>query len=355
MRPLPSIAGLVAVSTLACVEPGDVEREWSAMGQSARARVHTWTAENAEGLLDEIQSGMQRVVAMTDVDDPASALSRLNRESLEDYHTIEDADFFRCVLLSLDYARASRGAFDPTIAPLVRLYGREGGRPPTRSEVELALPRVGWSDVTIATEAKAIRFRKDRMELDLGGIAKGFAIDMAARAFAGSGARAGLVSLGANFYAWEHPPDLEHWPVEVPDPRDPRRILLTVGTANRGVAVSGHPDQARPRVFDPRTGLPASSDLLAAVALADSAADADALATALFVSGSKAGADLMARARRVEAILLVTGGDRPYLLASATLRDRLEPSPELLEEVEGRVRYLLPPQDLEVLLPEPRS
>ena len=63
------------------------------------------------------------------------------------------------------------GAFDPTVGPLVRLYGREGGRPPTAKEVALTLERVGWAEVVLTSQPQAIHFRRPRMELDLGGIA----------------------------------------------------------------------------------------------------------------------------------------------------------------------------------------
>ena len=155
-----------------------------------------------------------------------------------------------------------------------------------------------------------------------------------------------LLKQGNNLYAWGAPPGQPGWTVPLPDPRAPGRLLGSVQAANRGVAVSGHEGLRLNGPVDPRTGRPAAGDLLAAVAMADSGADADAMSTALFVAGSRAGGQLLSKTQRVEAILLVEGNGEPYLLVSASLAERVRFSPELLDEVGGRVRFILPPQRL---------
>ena len=97
-------------------------------------------------------------------------------------------------------------------------------------------------------------------------------------------------------------------------------------------------------IIDPRTGNPASSDVLVAVALADSVADAVAISRALLVGGtSRAGTMLSEKVRRVEAVLLVRDGESVQLLASATLQGKLEPATELAV---GAPLFLLPPGEL---------
>lgn len=330
-------------------------REWPvAQGASeARAEVYALTAGDAARALDEIRRSLDGVEPTLLSGRDAGALGLLNRRAAVDYFAPEDRDLYRCVLLALDYAKASEGAFDPTVGALLAVYERAGatGRIPTPQEIEAALPAVGWEKVAVADEAQALRFRRPGMKLDLGGVAKGFALDVAARSFARPGCLGGLLTLGGNAYAWGEHPGGQGWPVRVPDPRDRSRALLTVRTSNRGVAVSGQADPRSPAVelvprllLDPSTGGPAASDLIAAVGIADSGADADALSTALLVSGSTRGTELLRKMRQVEAILVVRGSrDRPFVLASASLRDRLELSPELAEETGGSIRYLLPP------------
>ncbi len=182
------------------------------------------------------------------------------------------------------------------------------------------------------------------MRIDLGGVSGGFALDAAARVLTRPGSRAAWLRLGGDHYVWNRPPGQEAWALPVHDPRDPERLLLTIQVANRGVSVSGQVSGRAGLVLDPRSGRPVAGDVIAAVAIADSAADADALATALVASGYRRAADLLERMRQVEAVLLVRGESGTRLLASGTLQGRIEPSAELLAEVAGEVRYLLPPR-----------
>jgi thiamine biosynthesis lipoprotein len=351
-------AALVAAALLCagCPEPTHDERTWaSSDGQlEIRAEVYTATESGATVALDEIRDTLADVEARMLSGRDAGALGLLNREAAEGYHAVQDPDLYRCVLLALDYAKVSEGAFDPTIGPLLERYEAGAGPAPGAAAIERMLPAVGWQNVGVASEQRAVHFRRPGMRLDLGGVAKGFALDVAARNFARPGVIAGLLQIGGNAYAWSLPPDGEAWSVAVPDPRQAGRELLRARVANRGVAVSGHPEAAAlspgaasrgSPILDPATGRPSAGDLIAAVAFADSAADADALATALFVAGSMRGTEILKKMRRVEAVFVVRGeGAAPQILASASLRGRIELSPALREECGETVRYLLPPE-----------
>jgi thiamine biosynthesis lipoprotein len=324
------------------------------MGTEARAELHMTAERDLEPALAELRAAVAVVGAMTDRDEPSSLLSQLNRGAADGYHEIRDHDFYRCVLLALDYADASNGAFDPTVGQLTRLYASTPDGFPRGGSLEVALRHVGWDKVVVAPEARALHFRDPEMLLDLGGVDRGFALDMAARVFARPGARAGLLRLGGNLYAWGRPPGEETWRVAVPDPREMERTLLEVRLTNRGVSVTGKSGTGvaaahRPApILDPATGLPAVSDLIAAVAIADSAADADALSTAFYVLGLHKVGEFLERTQRVEAILVVAGEAGPYLLVSKSLEDRLELSAGLAAEIDGRVRYVLPPQSIDL-------
>jgi len=334
-----------------CMEPTARESRWNILGDRAEVRVElfTGTEEEADRAIEEMRRAIGEVEENMLSGRDAGSLGLLNRKAAEAYWAVEDRDLYRCTLLALDYARASDGAFDPTVGALLNLYDAHSPAKPSARALELALERVGWQQVAIADEARSILFRRPGMHLDLGGVAKGFALDAAARAFTRPGSLAGLLQIGGNFYAWREPPGQESWSIALPDPRFPGRTLLELQVRNRGIAVSGHgPPGLRHRmILDPESGLPAGGDLLAAVAIADSAADADALATALFVSGSMRGAELLSKMNRAEALLLVSGNDgSSYILASVSLQGRLTLSAELMAETAGDIRYLLPPDAL---------
>jgi thiamine biosynthesis lipoprotein len=334
---------LAALCVAACWEPTEREARWSALGGRGEVRVEirAVTERDAEAVLEDMQEAFSTIETNMLSGRDAGELGRLNRAAAEEYWPVEDRDLYRCLLLALDYAKASKGAFDPTVGGLMDLY-QMTATTPAPSEIEPLLDAVGWQYVAVAEEARSFRFRRPGLSLDLGGVAKGFALDAAARAFARPGSLGGLLQMGGNFYTWGHAAGKQEWTVGLPDPRKPQRVLLEVRLANRGIAISGRgPGRL---VLDPGTGLPAAGDLIAAVGIADSAADADALSTALYVSGSLGGADLLSRMKRTEAVLLVEEEKGAcYLLASASLRGRLTPSAELLDECDGDIRYLLPP------------
>jgi len=347
-----SLLTLLGLGVVGCGEPVHLERRSRAMGEPLSVELYVAGEREAELALADINTHLEAVESMTDREWPDSDLARLNAGATEGYHVVVDADFFRLLRLALDYAHVTRGAYDPTAGPLERLYRRGPGRAPTPEEIRQALERVGWQQVTVAPEGRAVSFRQPTIQLDLDTVARGFALDVAARAFARPGSYAGLLQLGNDLLVWNHPPDQERWTVRLHDPRSSDREFLRLSVANRGVALAGQPLTGDPTVIDPRSGLPAASDVLAALAISDSAADAAATAPALLVLGSKAGGELLSKMNRVEAVLLCSGGGEPYLLASATLGGRIELSPALSAEVGGReVRYILPPQELELMNP----
>jgi len=349
---VPVLCALALIGS-ACSEPERIQADWQVFGRPAGVELYTVATHEADELLAAMQESMRRGEQLFALDRADGGLVRLNEGAEVGYYAVEDQDLYRSLLLALDYARASRGAFDPTVGALTRLYGDRdrGPRLPRPGEVAIAASLVGWNRVTVAEEARSVRFRSPGMRLDLGGLACGFTLDIAARNFARPGTSAGLLTLGHSSYAWAHPPGSERWRVAVPDPRRAGTTLLYLHVATRGISVSGHPGAediaasgtVRAPLIDPRSGKPAASGLLAAVAVADTGADADAVSTALFVLGISKAGELLSETRRVEAVLLAAGSDGPELLVSGSLQGRLELTAELENEVADRVRYVLPP------------
>ena len=316
-----------------------------------------WTTDDvvAEQILAGVRDAYEQVDGSMSNWDEASDLSRLNLLARQGPVKVEDRELFRCIRIAMRYARATRGAFDPTVGPLMQLYGFRPHGPQVPSEEALAeaLEHVGWDKVEVIEVANSIRFRDPEVELDLGGIAKGCALDVAARMFSHVGCRAGLLDLGGNLYAWNRPPEQPAWTVGIRHPDDTERLIGTLQLANRGVATSSNRlnsftagDTTYGHIMAAATGQPAVSDVIQATVIADSATDADALATAMIVAGSKRAAEWLERATRVEAVLLVEGREGPFLLASTSLRDVLQIEPGFLQEVGGTIRFLLPPEQL---------
>ena len=235
-----------------------------------------------------------------------SPLSRLNAAPSGTWVPV-GPDVCRVLRAATEVAGLTAGAFDPTVLPLMRLWGFRGGAAavPDSATLGEALTRVDWQAVDVADERA--RLSRPGMAVDLGGIAKGYALDLAAAALARVGARGGTVDLGGNLVVFGEGPGHE---VGVVDPRDPGVLLLTIPLDRGAVATSGQyerfvtvADQAYGHVLDPRTGWPVASGCSATV-IAPQALWADALATAVVVLGQERGLALLEDLEGIEGVVV---------------------------------------------------
>ncbi|MDR0450108.1 MAG: FAD:protein FMN transferase [Treponema sp.] len=215
------------------------------------------------------------------------------------------------------YAEMSGGAFDPTVGPLVKLWGIGGGEPrlPGQSEIAAALDLVDYRDLLIDREAGTAFLRRPGQALDLGAIAKGYAADEAVRAAEKAGARRAIIDLGGNVFAWGERRKGEAWRIGVQDPRKERGGYLGVlRVKNKSVVTSGvyerYFEEGGKRyhhILSTKDGYPVENGLLAVTVTADSSAEADALSTAVFALGYKKGRALVEARPGVEAVFVFDG------------------------------------------------
>jgi thiamine biosynthesis lipoprotein len=244
---------------------------------------------------------------------PASALSRLNREAAYGPVRVEP-ELLELLDLCLRWSRESDGAFDVTVGPLMKAWGffRDEGRVPGEEELARALAVVGYRHVVLDREGGTVRFDRPGVELDLGGIGKGYAVDRAVDLLRRRGIGSALVNLGgSSVYGLGAPPGRESWEIGIQDPTDPAKTALTVSLRDRSLSVSG--GYARffeengvtyAHVMDPRTGRPVPG-LLSVAVLSTSATDGDALDNVLFVEGPDRALPFLERRRPIEALFFL--------------------------------------------------
>ena len=219
---------------------------------------------------------------------------------------------------ALTLSQATGGAFDPTVAPLVTLWGitTDSPRVPEQTEIDALLPLVGTEHVTL----EGARVTLDEgCAMDLGGIAKGYASDRVAAIFAQHGITSGTISLGGNVYVCGSKPNGQPWVVAIQDPRSDGYAVTVALTDSFAVTSGGYqryytaPDgTVYQHILDPKTGYPVESDLLSVSILCDNGTMADAYSTALYVMGS-AGAQAFWRTHGgFEMILITTAGQVLY-------------------------------------------
>lgn len=216
--------------------------------------------------------------------------------------TAVSEELFDVLARSGEITAVSGGAFDPTIGPVVGLWrlARQTGRLPDPMQLELARLRVGWHLVELDAARRAIRLRKPGMQLDLGGIAKGYILQQGLTALRAGGVQRALLAAGGDIVAGEPPPDARGWRIDVAGAGAEfterasaltNAALATSGPAAQFVVVDG---TRYSHVVDPRTGVGVTNHVVAHV-IARDGATADALATALSVLGSEGAPQLLTR------------------------------------------------------------
>jgi len=249
---------------------------------------------------------------------PESPLSRINREAAKHPVAVE-AELFDFLVTSMRYHDESGGAFDITVGPLMKAWGffRGEGRMPSDEELASARRHVGAGHVRLNPTEKTVAFDEEGVELDLGGIAKGYAVDRVVALLRQRGIAAALVSSGGStVYGLGAPPDRKGWDVAIEDPLDRRNTARTVTLNDRALSIAGTSEKyfdvggvRYSHIMDPRTGRPVQGVLSVAV-LAPTGTAGDALDDALFVMGVERGSAYIRRYADTEATFVLTDGTR---------------------------------------------
>lgn len=243
-----------------------------------------------EEALDEID----RLESQLSLYRPGSELARLNERAQAGPVRVTPA-LFHLLRCARDFSRESGGAFDITIAPLVRCWGFMGGTGsmPDPTAVAAAREAVGMQWVELEEKDLTVRFTRPGVMLDLGAIGKGFAVDRAAEILRETGVKSALLHGGTSTaYAIGRPPGGLRWKITIPsaDNIPDAPPLATVEIEDESLSVSAvwgrsfhSGGRSYGHVIDPRTGQPAAHARLSAVIL-PCATDTDALSTALLTA-----------------------------------------------------------------------
>src|SRR4029077_1449951 len=192
----------------------------------------------------------------------------------------------------------SEGAFDISVGPLMKVWGfyKGSGHLPQRAEVLKGLEKVGYRNILLDASSKTVRFAKEGVELDPGGIGKGYAVDRMVDVLRRDGIALALVSAsGSSIYALGAPPGEAGWKVRIRDPKNEAKTVKEVTLRNESMSTSGSYEKffrAEGRIYshimDPRTGFPAAGMLSASV-IAPKTIDREAWAKPFFIDGLKKG------------------------------------------------------------------
>jgi FAD:protein FMN transferase len=261
-----------------------------------------------------------------------SELSMANRSAGGDPVRVSP-QFMYVLEKARQYWRLSGGAFDPTIGPLVGawgFYGETGRIPPSR-ELDSLRSLVNFAAVEVDTRARTVRLPRAGMKLDFGGIAKGYALDLARAALGSPVVSGAMIDLGGNVLVFGRPPSGDRWRIGIRHPcgegrRD--RTLGVVAVDSGAVATSGDYEhfymiggRRYSHLIDPRTGRPARG-VIAATAVGPRGEWSDGLSAALFLAGPERGLRLADSLPDVGALYVLDSGDRVIARRDVVLSKR---------------------------------
>jgi thiamine biosynthesis lipoprotein len=255
---------------------------------------------HAQACFDAVFDEIDRLEQTFSHFDASSELSRINRHA-EDGPMVTDPEVFRLLATALDVSQKTDGVFDITVGRLTRAWGFTERRREIPDERQLAAARksVGWRHVQLDPEWRTVQFAQTGMELDLGAIAKGYAVDCALDLLRTVGVSA-LIDAGTSSIAGVGESFSSDWTVSIANPVDRAQPLCEVQIGNRALSTSGvmeqsfvHDGRIYSHLIDPTaSGVVRNAtgqQVLQVTVLAPTSTLADALSTAMFILGHKQG------------------------------------------------------------------
>lgn len=263
-----------------------------------------------EAVFDE----MKRVEDVTSFHKPSQLTSVNQSAGSEPIQTAPE--LVALIARSLAFADDTDGAFDPTLGPLAKLWHFSAGEPrlPEHAEIMAALEKKGWEAVKVNESLSTVSVPRKGMLVDLGGIAKGYALERARAVLKRLGISAALINAGGDILAMGEKSPGKPWRIGVQDPRSPRGLVAVATLKDNVIVTSGDYERFFMKdgkryhhILNPKTGYPAEG-LQSATIVAEDGVTADAVATAVFSLGVKKGLKYVEKIPDAEGFLIDSSG-----------------------------------------------
>lgn len=226
---------------------------------------------------------------------PTSEWSEINRDASRGPVRVSE-EMFDLIAACVDYSRASEGAFDITVGPLMNVWGfyKGSGHLPHRAEVRTALAHIGYQNIELDRQAHTVRFLRSEMNIDPGGIGKGYAVDRMVAILKEYGLKSALVSAArSSIYALGTPPGEPGWRAQIRDPKDGSKVAAEVVLRDESMSTSGNYEKffmaeskLYSHIMDPRTGFPAQGMLQVSV-ITPRCIDSEAWTKPVYIQGRR--------------------------------------------------------------------
>ncbi|SJZ92587.1 FAD:protein FMN transferase [Selenihalanaerobacter shriftii] len=276
------------------------------------------TGDNAKRAVTDAIKVMRQIADESDRYKQASIVSKINRQAGIRPVKVDD-DILNMIKTAKEYGSSINGKFDITIAPVIELwgFGTENKTVPNTQKLKEKLKLVNYKDIIINEEKETVMLAKPGMKIDLGGVAKGYIVDKAAKILKEAGIKSALINAGGNIRTIGTKYNGDKWRLGIRNPRDDEKdpddtYLDVIAVKETNIVTSGDYQryfmQAGKRyhhVLDPDTGYPARG-LASVTIISDSSFTADILSTALFILGFEDAKAYIQNHSQIEGMLITT-------------------------------------------------
>ena len=255
-----------------------------------------------------------------------SEVSRLNRSG----EAVLSPTMANLIKRSKAIYNKTDGLFDITIYPLMELWGfpTKNYKVPSEKEIAEKLKLVGFDKIDFNEETRKILFKNKGMEIDFGGIGKGYITDELVKILTDEKVESAIINLGGNVFGFRKKPDGSLWNIAIRDPNEPDKYMAAIRLEDSAVITSGGYERyfeengiIYHHILDPRTGKPSDSGLKSVSIISKDGTLADALSTSLFIMGEEKAIGYWKKNGSDFDILLMTKDNR--LLVSAGIKDKI--------------------------------
>ena len=277
-------------------------------------------------VLKKLEDKINELDEMLSTGKETSEVSRLNRSG----EAVLSPTVANLVKRSLGIYKKTDGLFDITIYPLMELWGfpTKNYKVPSEKEIEEKLKLVGSDKIDFNEETRKISFKNKGMEIDFGGIGKGYITDELVKILTDEKVESAIINLGGNVFGFRKKPDGSLWNIAIRDPNEPDKYMAAIRLEDSAVITSGGYERyfeengiIYHHILDPRTGKPSDSGLKSVSIISKDGTLADALSTSLFIMGEEKAVKYWKENGSNFDILLMTKDNR--LLVSAGIKDKI--------------------------------
>jgi FAD:protein FMN transferase len=287
---------LVLLSSAWSMQAGEMlrlESSAEAMGSTYSIVIYGEDRDRMEAAAERAFDEARRLDLLLSNYLPGSAWSEVNHYAAERPVSVPQ-DLFNLLAACVEYSRKSDGAFDITVGPLMRVWGfyKGSGHLPKSGEVDSALANVGYKNLILDAANHTIRFARKGVEMDPGGIGKGYAVDRMVDILKKEQIRIALVSAsGSSIYGMGAPPGEPGWTIGIRDPKDESKTVQDIVLKDESLSTSGNYEKffeadgkVYAHIMDPRTGYPAPGMLSVSI-VSPRTIDSEAWCKPFFING----------------------------------------------------------------------